>query len=110
MNLTANTKNKRQITLTPSRSSSVIQSQFHRTVTRATSHAHTSFLSIIFHNWFNRLYFVLFCLHVGAVNSGMSTEREIIRDDMDVTRTLLKEAIEHLHKLEAKVSKFHFNR
>lgn len=53
---------------------------------------------------------MLFCLPVGAVNSGMSTEREIIRDDMDVTRTLLKEAIEHLHKLEAKVSKFHFNR
>ena len=51
----------------------------------------------------------IFFFCVGVVNGGISTEREIIRSDVETARTLLKQMEEHFNKLEAKVSRFKFH-
>ena len=56
---------------------------------------------------FNQQHFLFFC--VGVMNCGISTERDMIRSDVETARTLLKQMEENFNKLEAKVSSFKFS-
>ncbi|XP_068685984.1 uncharacterized protein [Montipora foliosa] len=47
---------------------------------------------------------------LGTVNSGFSTDQEVIYNDVALTKALLKQVEEKLHKMEVNLSKFQFNR